>query len=1184
MKVMLALEAKGQQGVSQEIDKTQKTIDNLKKKALELTMALKEKTVAKHDTTEIEKNLKEVNKQLSEEKKLMSMLSEEARKFSEEGKKASQALDSFASTQHLQAIASTFNAMGGSLVNVGKDLVNAAAKAETLQIAMNTAFQGAKDQADAMMSWAKNFANVTPFETNEVIEATIKLKAYGVSASEIPAKLQQIGDMASGMGKGLNQAVEAYADASTGELERLKEFGITKAMIDKQMGGTLTNAQGQVKDLGQLMEGLSQIMKDRFAGGMEEQSKSFAGAVSNLRGELEGLKEELGKEIIPTIKDAVSITTSVVKQLRELSPETKTAIVAIGGLATGTTLAVGALAGLAAIGISVIASITSIVATVTASSVAVSMLTTLWTALGLVLTGVVAPAVAAVAAIAAFPVAIGLVLIAGAKFLSWTMEYKQAIIDLKNEEANTVFSNQAKAMHELKQLYPQVTSGQSAFNIAQQQGLENILLQEDGVKRLTVIAKALNADEMEAQKNKRDAQEKAKVAFEEWRKNKTDANLAEYDAQVKNVENEQAIIDLLRGEKTAIWDNVNAYNAKTTASEGKTGDTRTDTEVNDEIKHQQLLVDAQEQGYQQQIANLETFKNQFALTDEQVLIIKKETIQAQKKIDAERKKDDTASTQEAKKSLTQKTTDWNLYLKDLKIALTNGEINQKDYNNAIAEYEIEHGITEENNRALWLSIEQAYSEGQKKIRTESDRDRKKANAEAVKEEKEYKKQLAENAREYAKEELAREKEEVAQKVELRKTILAEQEALEKAAMSGKSPAEQYELEIEFMNKRIALQESLVASEAQEGELFKRRLDSGQDLNSTELKTLEIYIKDKAALQQMNNEYSGIVDKAAQAQRQEVENYKTYEQLLVQTGKITQAEADKAIGFFEQRVSNAWKNYITPIIKQATEQGYNSLNEMQKKALGSAKDFIQTNITATDNLTTGMDNVTNSTNNAADAAAKIGSNLKSSAEQADSLAGKMQTIGNITAAKGGGTPSGLGEFMTPEEAFANLPGSGKSPMGTNNRVTDADKAIQESFNQAAANANTMDNPYLVTESTPYSGLGTIQPSSNEGYDNPTNDAGARKFGSNLIKKVAMPIITKSLKDMISHTLSGMVSSVNNQTNQTSYNNSQSSNSQSTQITNYYNNTLNNQQLNQSSPIARKTNDLADMLNVRFGRQM
>jgi hypothetical protein len=88
-----------------------------------------------------------------------------------------------------------------------------------------------------------------------------------------------IGDMAAIMGKPLSQAVEAVADAQTGELERLKEFGITKGMlIDKAQemyGVEIVNAKGQITDMDKLNGALMGIMKERYAGGMETASKSF---------------------------------------------------------------------------------------------------------------------------------------------------------------------------------------------------------------------------------------------------------------------------------------------------------------------------------------------------------------------------------------------------------------------------------------------------------------------------------------------------------------------------------------------------------------------------------------------------------------------------------------------------------------------------------------------------------------------------------------------------------------------------------------------------------------------------------------------------------------------------------------------------------------------------------------------
>ena len=73
------------------------------------------------------------------------------------------------------------------------------------------------------------------------------------------------------MGKPLMQAVEAIGDAKTGELERLKEFGITKKMIEdysKEVGkGDLINSKGQITDFKALRIILKAMINDNF--GME---------------------------------------------------------------------------------------------------------------------------------------------------------------------------------------------------------------------------------------------------------------------------------------------------------------------------------------------------------------------------------------------------------------------------------------------------------------------------------------------------------------------------------------------------------------------------------------------------------------------------------------------------------------------------------------------------------------------------------------------------------------------------------------------------------------------------------------------------------------------------------------------------------------------------------------------------
>jgi phage tail tape-measure protein len=60
------------------------------------------------------------------------------------------------------------------------------------------------------MAWAVDFANKTPFETDAIVEATVRLSAYGLEAQKV---MPAIGDMAAVMNKDVMQAVEAVADA-----------------------------------------------------------------------------------------------------------------------------------------------------------------------------------------------------------------------------------------------------------------------------------------------------------------------------------------------------------------------------------------------------------------------------------------------------------------------------------------------------------------------------------------------------------------------------------------------------------------------------------------------------------------------------------------------------------------------------------------------------------------------------------------------------------------------------------------------------------------------------------------------------------------------------------------------------------------------------------------------------------
>lgn len=176
-------------------------------------------------------------------------------------------------------------ALGGAAIVGGKAMLNEASGLEQYRNTLNIVMKDQRKAAEAYQ-WAVNYANNTPFETGELVEATVKLQSYGLEAQKV---LPFVGDMASAMGKSMDQAVEAMADAQTGELERLKEFGITKEQIvaqaDKRLQGVqVVNNKGQITNQKAFNAALFSLMQDRFKGGMEVQAQSFAGIMSTITG------------------------------------------------------------------------------------------------------------------------------------------------------------------------------------------------------------------------------------------------------------------------------------------------------------------------------------------------------------------------------------------------------------------------------------------------------------------------------------------------------------------------------------------------------------------------------------------------------------------------------------------------------------------------------------------------------------------------------------------------------------------------------------------------------------------------------------------------------------------------------------------------------------------------------------
>jgi hypothetical protein len=207
---------------------------------------------------------------------------------------------------------------------------------------------GSTREADAAFAMLTEFANTTPFSLQEVTQAFIKLKAMGLDPSQ--SALTSYGNTASAMGKSLNQMIEAVADASTGQFERLLEFGIkSKSEGDKVtfLFRGLSTTIGKNSD--EIVAYLKNIGLVDFAGGMERQSKTLDGAISNLAGAWDGLfatinNEMTGPLLMASVKSAESAIIglgNVVKNFSQFMEQNKVALMAFAALLAGPAIVSG---------------------------------------------------------------------------------------------------------------------------------------------------------------------------------------------------------------------------------------------------------------------------------------------------------------------------------------------------------------------------------------------------------------------------------------------------------------------------------------------------------------------------------------------------------------------------------------------------------------------------------------------------------------------------------------------------------------------------------------------------------------------------------------------------------------------------------------------------------------------------
>lgn len=221
---------------------------------------------------------------------------------------------SMASSQRIVALTGIGFAGGGISVGMlGKSMISLAANMEKTKVAFEVML-GSADKAQIVLGQLVRFADITPFDTAEIIQAGRALMACGVATDALNSRLTLLGNIAAGSNMQIGDMVAIYAKMAnkgkvqTEELNQMAERGIPIYKLLCDMLKVNQEELSSMAEKGQLSFALIQEALEKLGGEggqyfglIEKQSKTLDGLWSTLQGNIRLLATSLGELVIPEL-------------------------------------------------------------------------------------------------------------------------------------------------------------------------------------------------------------------------------------------------------------------------------------------------------------------------------------------------------------------------------------------------------------------------------------------------------------------------------------------------------------------------------------------------------------------------------------------------------------------------------------------------------------------------------------------------------------------------------------------------------------------------------------------------------------------------------------------------------------------------------------------------------------------
>ena len=217
---------------------------------------------------------------------------------------------------------------------------------ETYLANLTTLLGGNQQEAQKLLNTLKEMAATTPYETTDLVKATQKMMAFGISANDSLNYLQMLGDIAMGDANKMDSLTLAFSQmgasgrASMEDINQMIDQGFNPlTIIAKKTGESMADLRDRVSDGGVSFQEIADAMKTAtseggiYFGSMDKASQTTAGKISTLKDDFNSALGSMTESLLPFVTSAVEKFSQLAQWFSNLDDNGKKIVLTLAGIA-----------------------------------------------------------------------------------------------------------------------------------------------------------------------------------------------------------------------------------------------------------------------------------------------------------------------------------------------------------------------------------------------------------------------------------------------------------------------------------------------------------------------------------------------------------------------------------------------------------------------------------------------------------------------------------------------------------------------------------------------------------------------------------------------------------------------------------------------------------------------------------